>query len=59
MTVLGRRGNAAAPTTLVKAVRCDALAGEIGKQPVVAIYVVIEAMDKNDLSFRRAIGLQA
>lgn len=54
---MGRVGNAAAPASLVKAVGSDAALGEIGEEPVVAVYVVVKTVDKDELCFRGAVGL--
>lgn len=51
-------GNAAAPAPLVEAVGGDAALSEIGEEPVVAVYVVVEAVDKDELCFRGSVGLK-
>lgn len=49
---------AATPAPLVKAVCCDAEIGEIWEESVVAIDVIIETMDKDELGLGLAVGLR-
>lgn len=56
-TAVGRLGDRAAPAALVEAVDLDALGSEIGEEVVVAVHVVAEAMEKNELGFHWTDGL--
>lgn len=57
VALVGKRRSAAAPAPLVKPVCCDAVVGEVGEESIVAVYVVIEAMDEDELCLRGAVGL--
>jgi hypothetical protein len=49
--------SAAAPAALVKAVCCDSLVGEVGKESIVTVDMVIKSMDEDDLGLWRSVGL--
>lgn len=54
---VGRLRDRAAPAALVEAVDFDALGSEIGEEVVVPVYVIAEAVDKNELGFHWTDGL--
>lgn len=46
VALVGAAGCAAAPAPLVKGVASDAVLGEEGEELVIAVYVIVKAMDK-------------
>jgi len=55
---VGLIGGAASPAALIEAVGCDAAAGEIWKETVIAVNVVIETVDPDQFCFWGIIGLE-
>lgn len=53
--LLGMGCSAAAPAALVKAVCCDTLAGKVGEESIVAVYMVVKPVDEDELGFRGAV----
>ena len=49
--------SAAAPAALVKAVCRDTLAGKVGEESIVAVYMVVKPVDEDELGFRGAVRL--
>ena len=54
---LGGVVNGATPTTLVEAVDGDAARDKVGKEDVVAVYVVVKAVDEEEGCFGGSFGL--
>jgi hypothetical protein len=55
--LVGMGCSAAAPAALVKAVSCDSLVGEVGKESIVTVDMVIKSMDEDDLGLWCSVGL--
>lgn len=55
---VGGLGHGAAPAALVEAMDLNALGGEVREKVVVAVYVVTEAVEEDELGFYETSGLQ-